>query len=56
MSKRLKNYTDPLELIDTYGSDPMRLYSISSPVVKAEEFSFQDKGVQLLTRESFYMV
>lgn len=51
MSKRLKNYTDPLELIDTYGSDPMRLYLISSPVVKAEEFSFQDKGVQLLTRK-----
>ena len=50
MSKRLKNYTDPLELIDKFGSDPLRLYLISSPVVRAEPFAFQDRGVEEVTR------
>ncbi len=51
MSKRLKNYTDPMELIDRFGSDPLRLYLISAPVVRAEPFSFQDKGVQQVIRK-----
>jgi isoleucyl-tRNA synthetase len=51
MSKRLKNYTDPLELINEFGSDPMRLYLISSPVVRAEPFSFKDEGVKHVIRK-----
>jgi len=51
MSKRLKNYTDPMILIDQYGSDPLRLYLISSPVVRAEPYSFQDKGIEQITRK-----
>jgi isoleucyl-tRNA synthetase len=46
MSKRLSNYTDPMLLVDKFGSDAMRLYLISSPVVRAEPFAFKDEGVK----------
>lgn len=45
MSKRLKNYPDPTEVIDKYGSDALRLYLINSPVVKAETLRFKEDGV-----------
>lgn len=51
MSKRLKNYTDPMELINRFGSDSVRLYLISSPVVRAEPYCFQDKGVEQISRK-----
>ena len=34
LSKRLMNYTDPLILINKYGSDALRLYLMNSPLVK----------------------
>lgn len=45
MSKRLKNYEDPMEIIKRHGADSLRLYLISSPVVLAESMSFCEKGV-----------
>ena len=51
MSKRLKNYPDPAKMIDTYGADAIRLYMIYSPVVKAENLKFSEKGVQQLMRD-----
>jgi len=36
MSKRLKNYPDPAEILSSYGADALRLYLINSPVVRAE--------------------
>lgn len=51
MSKRLKNYTSPMELIKNFGSDPLRLYLISTPASKAKEFSFKDKGVKEVVRK-----
>jgi len=45
MSKRLKNYPDPMEIIKEYGSDALRLYLLGSPVTKAEELKFQKSGV-----------
>lgn len=36
MSKRKKNYPDPLEVVNKYGADALRLYLINSPVVRAE--------------------
>lgn len=45
MSKKLKNYTDPLIIIDRYGADALRYYLLSSPVVRGEDFNFADRGV-----------
>ncbi len=46
MSKRLKNYTDPMEMLNHYGADALRLYLITSPAVKAESLRFKDSGVK----------
>ena len=46
MSKRLKNYPDPNEVINAYGADALRLYLINSPVVRAEDFCFTEDGVK----------
>ncbi|KAL1994082.1 hypothetical protein VTN49DRAFT_2751 [Thermomyces lanuginosus] len=46
MSKRLKNYPDPSHIINTYGSDALRLYLINSPVVRAEPLRFKESGVK----------
>ena len=46
MSKRLKNYPDPLDVIDKYGADALRLYMINSPVVRAETLRFKESGVK----------
>jgi len=45
MSKRLKNYPDPMILVDKYGADALRYYLLSSPVVKAEDVRFMEAGV-----------
>lgn len=45
MSKRLKNYPDPLLVVSKYGADALRLYLINSPVVRAEPLKFQEAGV-----------
>jgi isoleucyl-tRNA synthetase len=50
MSKRLKNYPDPVYMIDTYGADALRLYLIHSPVVRAEDLCFSEEGVKHLMR------
>lgn len=46
MSKRLKNYPDPVKIMDQYGSDALRLYLINSPVVRAEPLRFKESGVK----------
>jgi isoleucyl-tRNA synthetase len=50
MSKRLKNYPAPSYIIDTYGADALRLYMVYSPVVRAEDLRFSEKGVQHIMR------
>lgn len=45
MSKKLKNYPDPMEIVNKYGADALRLYLLSSPVVRAETLQFSEKGV-----------
>ena len=46
MSKRLKNYPDPLVVVDEYGADALRAYLISSAAVRAEPMRFSEKGVR----------
>ena len=45
MSKSLKNYADPMLIVDKYGADALRYYLLSSPVMKAEDLCFSEKGV-----------
>ncbi len=51
MSKRLKNYTDPGELMNRYGADAVRLYMLSSPVVRGDDLRFTDEGVEEMTKK-----
>lgn len=51
MSKRLNNYPDPMLVADKYGVDALRLYLLSSPVVRAENLNFSEKGVDELRRK-----
>ncbi|XP_038628151.1 isoleucine--tRNA ligase, cytoplasmic [Tachyglossus aculeatus] len=46
MSKRKKNYPDPVSIIVSYGADALRLYLINSPVVRAENLRFKEEGVR----------
>jgi isoleucyl-tRNA synthetase len=50
MSKSLRNYPDPMEVLDKHGADALRLYLIDSPVVKAQELRFSEKGVTDVVR------
>lgn len=51
MSKSLKNYPDPMEVLNQHGADALRLYLIDSPVVKAQELKFSEKGVYDIVRK-----
>jgi isoleucyl-tRNA synthetase len=51
MSKRLKNYPDPAEVIQQYGADAIRLYMLHSPAVKGDDLSFAKSGVELVLRQ-----
>ena len=50
MSKSLRNYPDPMEVLDKHGADALRLYLIDSPVVKAQELRFSENGVKDIVR------
>ena len=52
MSKSLRNYTPPDELMETYGADALRLYSINSGLVRGEEQRFADSGVRDMVRRA----
>ncbi|HEY4473859.1 MAG TPA: class I tRNA ligase family protein, partial [Candidatus Paceibacterota bacterium] len=45
MSKRLNNYPDPLSVIAKSGTDALRYYLLSSPLMRAEDLNFSEKGV-----------
>lgn len=46
MSKSLKNFPDPLNVVNTHGSDALRIYLLSSAVVKGADIRFSEKGVK----------
>lgn len=51
MSKRLRNYPDPMEVVNRYGADAVRLYMMHSPAVKADDLCFAESGVELVLRQ-----
>ena len=53
MSKRLKNYPDPVDVVNNFGADALRLYLVNSPVVRAEPLRFQEKGVKDVVKDVF---
>lgn len=46
MSKKLKNYPDPVNVIEKYGADSVRLFLINSPVVRGDNLRFREEGVR----------
>jgi isoleucyl-tRNA synthetase len=50
MSKSLKNYPDPYEILDRYGADALRAFMINSPVLRAEPLRFSEDGVREVVR------
>lgn len=51
MSKKLKNYPDPMEVISRYGADTLRFYLASSPVMEEENLNFSEKDLAELYRK-----
>lgn len=51
MSKKLKNYTPPIELMDKYSADSFRFLMLSSPLTNGENFSLADKDVADVARK-----
>jgi len=46
MSKSLRNYTDPNEVINMFGADALRLFLVHSALVKADDLRYSDDGVR----------
>jgi isoleucyl-tRNA synthetase len=53
MSKRLKNYPDPMDVCNEFGADAIRLYLVNSPLVRADNLNFSKEGVKGVVREVF---
>ncbi|MGA1439570.1 MAG: isoleucine--tRNA ligase [Ilumatobacteraceae bacterium] len=51
MSKSLRNYPDPNEMFDVYGSDAMRWYLLSSPILRGADFSVTESGMRDTVRQ-----
>ena len=47
LSKRLKNYPDPNEILDTIGSDALRWFLVSSPVLKGGNLAVDKEGKEI---------
>ncbi len=51
LSKRLKNYPDPTDMLEKYGADALRLYLLNSPAMKAEELRLSEAGMNQSLRD-----
>ncbi len=51
MSKKLKNYPDPMELVEKFGADSLRHYLLSSSVNRGEDLRFSARGVEEVTKK-----
>lgn len=48
LSKRLKNYPDPNEVLDKIGSDTLRWFLVSSPVLKGGNLAVDKEGKEIV--------
>lgn len=46
MSKSERNFSDPVDIINKFGADALRMFLMNSAVVKAEDLKFSDDGVK----------
>ncbi len=44
LSKRLKNYPDPIDVFNTYGADALRWYMVSSPLLSGGDLAMPKDG------------
>lgn len=51
MSKSLRNYPDPMMVFDTYGSDAMRWYLLSSPILRGTDLVVTEDGIRDTVRQ-----
>jgi isoleucyl-tRNA synthetase len=45
-SKSLRNYVDPFEMFDTYGSDAVRWFLLSSPILRGADLVVNEQGIR----------
>jgi isoleucyl-tRNA synthetase len=48
LSKRLRNYPEPLEMFEQVGSDAMRWFLVASPVLRGENLRVEEDGSQIV--------
>jgi len=46
MSKSLRNYTDPMEVMNRFGADALRYFLMNSASTKADDLRYSDEGVK----------
>ncbi|MAF13655.1 MAG: isoleucine--tRNA ligase [Parcubacteria group bacterium] len=56
MSKKLKNYPDPNEVMEQYGADALRYYLLTSPVMEAESINFSEKEVKEALQKNIMLI
>jgi isoleucyl-tRNA synthetase len=51
MSKKLKNYPDPMLVVEKYGADALRLYIAASPLMEGESLNFSEADVDQVQKK-----
>jgi len=51
LSKSKKNYPDLMPVVDKYSADALRFYLLASPLVRAQEFAFTERGVDEVAKK-----
>jgi len=46
MSKSERNFSDPKDIINTYGADALRMFLMNSAVVRGEDLKYSDGGIK----------
>ena len=46
MSKSLRNYSDPMEVMNQFGADALRFFLMNSAVTRADDLRYTDEGVK----------